>query len=89
MKIPENIRSEILTALAAAYSNMYDDYKRWEDAAKDLAREQGVDKAKAAKRMADDRSCRLDGFKAAVAALGIGEDELLQTVRETGEGGDA
>ena len=86
MKIPEN---EVLNALALTYSHEYDEYKRWEDAAKTLFHEQETDKANAAKRMADNRSHRLDGFKAAVAALGISEDELLQTVREFEEGGDA
>ena len=39
--------------------------------------------------MADDRSHRLDGFKAAAEALGIATAELLEAVREIGEGGDA
>ena len=86
MKIPE---SEILTALALAYSREYDEYKRWEDAAKTLFREQEPDKANAAKRMADNHSHRLDGFKAAVAALGISAAELTQAVREIEEGGGA
>ena len=86
MKIPEN---EVLPALALAYSREYDEYKRWEDAAKTLFREQETAKAQTAKRMADNLSHRLDGFKAAVAALGISEDELLQTVREFAKGGDA
>ena len=54
-----------------------------------MPRQAGPLPANAAKRMADNRSHRLDGFKAAVAALGISEDELLQTVREFEEGGDA
>ena len=33
MKIPEN---EVLNALALTYSHEYDEYKRWEDAAKTL-----------------------------------------------------
>ena len=75
-------KSEVLTALARAYSREYDEYKRWEDAAKTLFREQEPDKANAAKRMADNHSHRLDGFKAAVAALGISAAELTQAVRE-------
>lgn len=89
MKIPEPSRKEILTALAAAYSREYDEYKRWEDAAKTLAREQETDEAKAAKRMADNLSHRLDGFKAAAEAIGISAEELLDAVRGIGEGGEA
>lgn len=88
MKIPEPIRKQVLSALADAYSREYDEYKRWEDAAKDLTREQGPDKAEAVKRMADDRSRRLDGFKSAAEALGISVEELLQAVREIGEEGN-
>ena len=80
---------EIKAALVEGYEAEYDEYKRWEDAAKTLAHEQETDEAKAAKRMADNRSHRLDGFKAAVAALGISENELLQAVREIAEGGAA
>ena len=88
----EAVRARILTALAKAYLNEYAGYKLWADAVPVLIREDETEAGNAAKRMANNRSHRLDGFKAAAEALGIGADELLQAVAEQGakeEGGES
>ena len=89
MKIPEPIRKEVLSALAEAYSRLYDEYKCWADAEKELLHEQESEKAQAAHRMASNLSHRLIGFRMAAVALGISAEELLEATREIGEGGAA
>ena len=67
----EAVRARILTALAKAYLNEYAGYKLWADAVPVLIREDETNAGEAAKRMANNCSHRLDGFKAAAEALGL------------------
>ena len=80
---------EIKAALVEGYEAEYDEYKRWADAVPELAREDENAASEAANRMANNRSHRLDGYKAAAEALGIPGREFLEAVSQNGKEGDS
>ena len=80
---------EIKAVLVKGYEVEYNEYERWELASGTLNREFEVEAGRAAKRMADNLSHRLDGYKAAAEALGIPGREFLEAVSQNGKEGDS
>ena len=75
-------KEQIIAALAPLYRLEADMYAQLGELAKEAAQEGDTSAFEAINRRAVNKSDFLDGMKAAVEALGIGEDEFMHTVNQ-------
>lgn len=75
-------REQIIAALAPLYRLEADVYAQLGELAKEAAQEGDTSAFEAINRRAVNKSNFLDGMKATVEALGIGEDEFMHTVNQ-------
>ena len=76
------VKEQIIAALAPLYRLEADMYAPLGELAKEAAQEGDTSAFEAINRRAVNKSNFLDGMKAAVVALGIGEDEFMHTVNQ-------
>ena len=94
MQVPQEVfftenltREELMERLLAGYAREYDEYQRWGKAVTTLAEDDEEEACEAARRMMNNYSHRLDGYKAAAAnALDICTAEFLNAVSKYGKG---
>ncbi len=70
-------KEQIVEALVPVYNAAYDDYHHLSELSGQLLRGNEKQAGLALERMAAQKSCYLDGLKAAAEALGIPSDELM------------
>lgn len=75
-------KEQIIAALAPLYRMEADMYAQLGELAKEAAQEGDTPAFEAINRRAVNKSNFLDGMKAMVEALGIGEDEFMRTVNQ-------
>ena len=75
-------KEQIIAALAPLYRLKADVYAQLGELAKEAAQEGDTSAFEAINRRAINKSNFLDGMKATVEALGIGEDEFMRNVNQ-------